>query len=157
MTQLERPVDLKWSDPVINDHLGDAYWKVGRKLEARFQWNHARDLKPEKDELPKILKKIEQGLVDDDTRKFVENQASAAVVKTDATEQTVAAVDPKEATPATLSLTVARGDTLWTIAARVYGNADQFGRIFDANRDRITNPNRIFPGMTLAIPAKDAQ
>jgi Flp pilus assembly protein TadD/LysM repeat protein len=157
VTQLERAVDLKSSDPVINDHLGDAYWKVGRKLEARFQWNHARDLKPEKDELPKILKKIEQGLVEDDTRKFVENQASAAVVKTDATEQTVAAVDPKEPTPATVSLTVAPGDSLWTIAAKVYGDADLFSRIFDANRDRITNPNRIFPGMTLVIPAKEAQ
>jgi Flp pilus assembly protein TadD len=29
------------NDPEINDHLGDAYWKAGRKLEARFQWNIA--------------------------------------------------------------------------------------------------------------------
>ena len=52
-------------DPVINDHLGDAYWRVGRKLEAKFQWNHARDLKPEPEDLPKILEKIEKGLPDD--------------------------------------------------------------------------------------------
>ena len=60
--QLERAVELRPEDPVINDHLGDAYWKVGRTIEARFQWNHARDLGPEPDELPKILKKIENGL-----------------------------------------------------------------------------------------------
>jgi tetratricopeptide (TPR) repeat protein len=28
-------------DPTVNNHLGDALWKLGRKIEARFQWNHA--------------------------------------------------------------------------------------------------------------------
>ncbi len=59
---LERAVELKPADPVINDHLGDAYWKVGRKLEAGFQWNHARDLNPEPEDLEKILEKINAGL-----------------------------------------------------------------------------------------------
>ena len=61
VVELERALALKSSDPVINDHLGDAYWKVGRKLEAQFQWNHARDLKPEPEDLAVILKKIENG------------------------------------------------------------------------------------------------
>ncbi len=65
MKELERAVDLKPSDPVINDHLGDAYWRVGRKLEAQFQWNHARDLKPEPEDLENILKKIRSGIVDE--------------------------------------------------------------------------------------------
>ena len=59
---LERAIELKPGDPVINDHLGDAYWQVGRKLDAQFQWNHARDLNPDPEELPKILSKIEKGL-----------------------------------------------------------------------------------------------
>ncbi len=62
---LERAVELKPADPVINDHLGDAYWKVGRRLEAGFQWNHARDLNPEPEDLEKILKKIADGLSDE--------------------------------------------------------------------------------------------
>ncbi len=66
VTQLERAVELNPADPVINDHYGDALWKAGRRLEAQFQWNHARDLGPAKDELPKILKKIQSGLVDPD-------------------------------------------------------------------------------------------
>jgi tetratricopeptide (TPR) repeat protein len=61
---LERAIDLKPGDPVINDHLGDAYWRVGRKLDAKFQWNHARDLNPDPEDLPKILTKIEKGLPD---------------------------------------------------------------------------------------------
>jgi Flp pilus assembly protein TadD len=62
---LERAIDLKPEDPTINDHLGDAYWRIGRKLEAKFQWAHARDLKPEPDDLPKIEAKIQNGLPDD--------------------------------------------------------------------------------------------
>jgi hypothetical protein len=58
-------VQLKPADPTINDHLGDIYWKTDRKLEALFQWNHARDLGPEPEDLPKILEKIERGLSED--------------------------------------------------------------------------------------------
>ena len=65
MKELERAIDLKPSDPVINDHLGDAYWRVGRKLEAHFQWNHARDLGAEPQDMPRILEKIAHGLSDD--------------------------------------------------------------------------------------------
>ena len=65
MKQLERAIDLKPEDPTINDHLGDAYWRVGRTLEAKFQWQHAKDLKPEAEELPKIEAKIANGLPDD--------------------------------------------------------------------------------------------
>ena len=61
----ERVPDLKPEDPTINDHLGDAYWRIGRTLEAKFQWAHARDLKPEPEELPKIEAKIENGLPED--------------------------------------------------------------------------------------------
>ena len=61
---LERAIELKPGDPVINDHLGDAYWRAGRQLDAQFQWNHARDLNPDPEELPKILVKIDKGLPD---------------------------------------------------------------------------------------------
>ena len=62
MEHLERAVELRPDDPVINDHLGDAYWKVGRRLEAKFQWNQALSLKPEPDEEKKIKVKLAQGL-----------------------------------------------------------------------------------------------
>ena len=34
-------------DPEINDHLGDGYWRTGRKLEAIYQWSHALGLEPD--------------------------------------------------------------------------------------------------------------
>jgi len=61
---LEKAIDLKPADPVLNDHLGDAYWRINRRTEAHFQWNHARDMGPDPEDLPAILKKIEIGLPD---------------------------------------------------------------------------------------------
>jgi len=53
---------LQPEDPTINDHLGDAYWRFGRKLEARFQWRHALVMKPEKEDVERIRAKIKNGL-----------------------------------------------------------------------------------------------
>jgi tetratricopeptide (TPR) repeat protein len=61
---LEKAISLKPADPVLNDHLGDAYWRVNRRIEAHFQWNHARDMEPEPEDMPAIKKKIEEGLPD---------------------------------------------------------------------------------------------
>jgi Flp pilus assembly protein TadD len=59
---LEKAVLLEPGEPTINDHLGDAYWRFGRKLEAKFEWQHALSLKPEKSLEPAIRRKIEVGL-----------------------------------------------------------------------------------------------
>jgi Flp pilus assembly protein TadD len=64
VAMLETAVIGAPADSTLNAHLGDAYWRVGRKLEAHFQWNHARDLGPEPEDKDKILDKIEHGLPD---------------------------------------------------------------------------------------------
>ena len=50
--------------------------------------------------------------------------------------------------------TVVAGDNLSKIAKRFYGDANQWKRIFEANRDIIKNPDLIHPGQTLKIPDK---
>jgi tetratricopeptide (TPR) repeat protein len=62
VTNVERAVELLPADPIIAEHLGDAYWRVGRKLEAKFQWQHAKDNKPEPDDLKRIEGKLRDGL-----------------------------------------------------------------------------------------------
>jgi nucleoid-associated protein YgaU len=52
--------------------------------------------------------------------------------------------------------TVAAGDSLSKIAKRVYGNATLWRRIFEANKDRIENPDLIYPGQVLRIPDVEA-
>lgn len=50
------------------------------------------------------------------------------------------------------------GDSLWSIAAKpeIYGKATGWRRIFEANRDTLSSPDRLRAGMTLNIPRDDA-
>ncbi len=47
---------------------------------------------------------------------------------------------------------VESGDSLSKIAKKFYGNASDWRRIFEANKDRISNPDMIQPGWALKIP-----
>ena len=59
---LEKAVEAEPADATINEHLGDAYWKVGRRTEARYQWQRALTLDVEDAQRAAIGKKLEQGL-----------------------------------------------------------------------------------------------
>jgi len=50
------------------------------------------------------------------------------------------------------SYTVKSGDSLSKIAKHVYGDANKWHAIFDANRDKIKNPDLIQPGQVLTLP-----
>lgn len=52
---LESAVELDAGEPDINDHLGDAYWRVGRRDEALFQWRRVLTLDPD----PKLKAAVE--------------------------------------------------------------------------------------------------
>jgi tetratricopeptide (TPR) repeat protein len=60
---LEQAVAKALGDVVINEHLGDAYWKAGRKIEARYAWRAATV--QAKDDIAKRLEnKLDLGLND---------------------------------------------------------------------------------------------
>lgn len=48
--------------------------------------------------------------------------------------------------------TVVSGDTLSGLAKHYYGDHALFNNIFNANRDQISDPNKIKPGQRLRIP-----
>ena len=50
--------------------------------------------------------------------------------------------------------TVQKGDNLSKIAKNLLGNANAWKQIFEANRDVLDNPDKIFPGQTLTIPPR---
>jgi nucleoid-associated protein YgaU len=50
--------------------------------------------------------------------------------------------------------TVKRGVTLSAIARDHYGNASKYPVIFEANRPMLTDPDKIYPGQVLRIPAQ---
>ena len=50
---------------------------------------------------------------------------------------------------------IVSGDTLGAIAKRYYGKASMYTKIFEANRDIIEDPNKIYPGQKIRIPLDD--
>jgi nucleoid-associated protein YgaU len=49
-------------------------------------------------------------------------------------------------------VTVVKGDTLSAISLRVYGDANKYQKIFDANKPMLKDVNKIYPGQSLRIP-----
>lgn len=50
--------------------------------------------------------------------------------------------------------TVKSGDTLSAISKAMYGSANDYQRIFEANKPMLKHPDKIYPGQVLIIPAK---
>jgi nucleoid-associated protein YgaU len=47
---------------------------------------------------------------------------------------------------------IQKGDTLWKIAEKAYGDGSKYNRIVEVNREVIRDPNKIFPGQKIRIP-----
>ncbi|MDR3510172.1 MAG: tetratricopeptide repeat protein [Caulobacteraceae bacterium] len=62
VNQLEHAAELDPADPDINNHLGDAYWRAGRKTEARFQWERVLTLNPDAKLREEVEGKLKSGL-----------------------------------------------------------------------------------------------
>jgi LysM repeat protein len=56
------------------------------------------------------------------------------------------------AAPAGRTYTVQAGDTLSKIAKEHLGNANAYMKIFEANKDQLSDPDKIKPGQVLKIP-----
>lgn len=70
-----------------------------------------------------------------------------------AVTRTVTTNNTAVAKPSGQNYTVKRGDCLWNIAKRFYGNGAKYTTIYNANRSKIRNPNLIYPGQILWIPS----
>jgi LysM repeat protein len=64
-----------------------------------------------------------------------------------------AAAAAGNAAPSTRTYKVQSGDTLSKIAKEFYGDASKYQRIFEANRDKLENPDKIRAGQELVIPS----
>ena len=47
---------------------------------------------------------------------------------------------------------IEKGDTLWEIAEKAYGNGSKYTKIVEVNREVIKNADLIFPGQKIRIP-----
>ena len=68
-------------------------------------------------------------------------------------DQTLLAERPAEETPERIEVvTVQPGSTLWAISRAAYGEGILYVRVYEANRDRIRDPDLIYPGQVFTIP-----
>lgn len=56
--------------------------------------------------------------------------------------------------PTTSNYTIKQGDTLWAIAAKYLGSGARYKDIVEANKDKVSDPNRVPIGTVLKIPAR---
>ncbi len=59
---LEQAVQMEAADADVNNHLGDAYWRVGRKVEAKYQWERVLTLQPTDKMKAEVEGKLKDGL-----------------------------------------------------------------------------------------------
>ena len=71
----------------------------------------------------------------------------------EAATETAALVETAPAATPLVSVTVQPGFTLWGIAQDQMGDGVMYVQVFDANRDKIKNPDLIYPGQVLTVPA----
>lgn len=98
-----------------------------------------------------ILDKI-LGKDDDDSRKKADFSNVQSGSSSTAPAPRPGAPAPAGAVGGGRTYTVQAGDSLSKIAKREYGDASQWKRIHEANKDLIKNPDLIHPGQTLELP-----
>jgi nucleoid-associated protein YgaU len=54
-----------------------------------------------------------------------------------------------------MTVIIKRGDNLWRISRELYGRGVRYSTIYQANRDQIRNPDKIYPGQVFVLPAGD--
>jgi LysM repeat protein len=85
-----------------------------------------------------------------------ENKVTFDVPETKRAAPEVATTGTTSPPPAAVApgvVTVQRGGTLWAIARDSLGSGTRFTTIYAANRDHISNPDLIFPGQVVKLPA----
>lgn len=79
----------------------------------------------------------------------IKQSKPVATVKTTRSTTTSPAPAPNK----NKTYTVKRGDCLWNIAKKFYGNGSKYTVIYNANKNKIKNPNLIYVGQVLTIPS----
>ena len=75
---------------------------------------------------------------------------------TPAETPTATVEQPKRETtqaPKQSTYTVKSGDCLWNIAKKYLGDGSRYNEIYELNKDKITNPNLIYPNQVLTLPS----
>ncbi len=85
-------------------------------------------------------------------RSIITQKVAVSNTQSPTATATVSPQRPADTAPTTKNYTVVKGDSLWAIARKFYNDGSQYTKIYNANKDKISNPNLIYPGQVLKIP-----
>ncbi|NNE97212.1 MAG: peptidoglycan-binding protein LysM [Acidimicrobiales bacterium] len=91
---------------------------------------------------------VEGMVADQETREKI----ILAIGNTDGVGQVKDAIDVAEPGEMSDMHAVVRGDTLWGLAEKYYGDGHKYPEIFEANKPMLKDPNKIYVGQVLRIP-----
>lgn len=84
-----------------------------------------------------------------------EREAAPAEEEVKTAQATSAAANASGEDPeGPMTVTIQKGQTLWRIARKVYGQGARYTLIYQANTDQIRDPDKIYPGQVFALPRK---
>jgi nucleoid-associated protein YgaU len=149
---------------VADASLGDYYTpQEYRKLSDEQRQEYCRELAEQRDLFREQIEGAEEAL--DGLRATtgpLQAEVDSLAARADELERRLAeahAAEPDRPAPAPAAsrgdrYVVRAGESLWTISAKseVYGEAARWSRLYRANRDRIHDPDRIYPGQEIQIP-----
>jgi len=87
----------------------------------------------------------------------VEAEQTASIETPEQSEPEEAVSEDKKEIQTGSAVIIRRGDNLWTVARRNYGAGIRYTTIFEANRDQVRDPNRIYPGQVLKVPESEQE
>jgi len=61
-------------------------------------------------------------------------------------------IEAEEPAPEAVFHTVDKGDTLWAVSKKAYGDGSKYMKSFEANKPMLSDPDKIYPGQVLRIP-----
>jgi NitT/TauT family transport system substrate-binding protein len=107
-----------------------------------------------KEKVP-VMELKAKAVATDEKSKLAAKPVSTPVEKTPSTQ--LASKSSKAPTSGAQEYTIKAGDTLSKLAERFYNSMSKWEKIYEANRDTVKNPNYIYIGMKIMIPAADDQ
>ena len=113
-----------------------------QERDGKLYWSGSVKTEADKDEIWNAIKTIP------DWREEI-----VADIKVTGGAQTAAPAAAATTPTSSRTYTVKPGDTLSAIAKEQLGSAGDYMKIFEANRDQLSDPNKIKPGQVLRIPA----
>jgi len=111
-----------------------------------------------------VEKQVKQEIPLDEEKPSASSSEEPAVTQTIVSDTTkpkvvvgkpVVTPPPIVSTPKPLTHVVQKGDCLWNIAYNEFGDPFKWTKIYEENKDKINNPNLIYPNQEFKIPKND--